>query len=252
MTRLPKSTTVLTLPRTRLRPPGPRQLVPPPALKPTPLPPRPPLAPGPKRPASAYLTADWTERLRPTKYQRGKLPELRAFNQEYLGIDSTSANPIGGEYWKPTLATSTDVYKAIHTLYSTAAPPAPPAWHADVPTRSQLHLGPMGRPSRRHSATQQACFDTCLFNILTSGYLDYESFMKLSTTCPLITHLGRMIVQSRDHDFTWLAAEDPQWRAQTTIPMSHARAMLSATFFYRMHTPDVMRFLGGTYTGEYR
>jgi len=28
--------------------------------------------------------------------------------------------------------------------------------------------------------------------------------------------------------------------------------MLSALFHYRMHTPDVMRFLGGTYTGEHR
>ena len=28
--------------------------------------------------------------------------------------------------------------------------------------------------------------------------------------------------------------------------------MLAALFHYRMHAPDVMRFLGGTYTGEHR
>ncbi|EJK56083.1 hypothetical protein THAOC_24095, partial [Thalassiosira oceanica] len=55
----------------------------------------------------------------------------------------------------------------------------------------------------------------------------------------------------RDYDFTWLASEDPHWKAQNTIPTSHVRAMLSALFFYKMNAPDVMRFLGGTYTGEY-
>lgn len=110
----------------------------------------------------------------------------------------------------------------------------------------------MGRPSRRHSSTQTASFETCLFNILTSGFLDYYSFMSLAAVNPLIPHLGRMIVKCRDYDFTWMAHEDPQWKQQLTVPPSHARAMLAALFFYRMHSPDVMRFLGGTYTGEYR
>ena len=42
------------------------------------------------------------------------------------------------------------------------------------------------------------------------------------------------------------------WKQQTTVPQSHSRAMLAALFHYRMHAPDLMRFLGGTYTGEHK
>ena len=39
---------------------------------------------------------------------------------------------------------------------------------------------------------------------------------------------------------------------KTTVPQEHAIAMMAATYHYGMHTPDVLRFLGGTYTGEHR
>ncbi|KAL7523679.1 hypothetical protein ACHAXR_000284, partial [Thalassiosira sp. AJA248-18] len=60
-----------------------------------------------------------------------------------------------------------------------------------------------------------------------------------------------MIVQLARYDFTWIAYEDPDWKHQTTVPQSHARAFLAALFHYGMHAPDVMRYVGGTYTGEY-
>ena len=114
-------------------------------------------------------------------------------------------------------------------------------------------VGPNGQTKPSPLVHTNSMFDTCLFNMmLTLGYLDYYSFMALSAISPLITHFGRMIVKCRDYDFSWIAHEDPNWKGQHTVPPTHARAMLAALIFYRMHAPDVMRFLGGTYTGAYR
>ena len=48
-----------------------------------------------------------------------------------------------------------------------------------------------------------------------------------------------------------MAYEDRFWKAQTTVPIIHARAMLTSLVHYKMHADDVMRFLGGTYMGEH-
>ena len=85
-----------------------------------------------------------------------------------------------------------------------------------------------------------------------SGYLDYYAFTSLCSAHPLIEHLAKVIIKCYTYDFTWIAYEDPYWKDQITVPKSHAKAMLAALFHYRMNTPDVLRFLGGTYTGEHR
>ena len=61
-----------------------------------------------------------------------------------------------------------------------------------------------------------------------------------------------MIIKCSSYEFTWLAYEDADWKQQTTVPQDHALATLAALFHYCMHAPDVLRFLGGTYTGEHR
>ena len=61
-----------------------------------------------------------------------------------------------------------------------------------------------------------------------------------------------MYVKCYTYDFSRMAYEDPFWKAQTTVPIIHARAMLAALFHYKIHAADVMRFLGGTYMGEHR
>ena len=128
-----------------------------------------------------------------------------------------------------------------------------PSWKEHIPTRSSLHgSGRFGRPSTDHSNTQEACFDTCIYPILTSGYLNLMGFCALCETHVLFAHLAKMIIKCHSYDFTWIAYEYPFWKQQTDVPLSHAFAMLAALFHYRMHAPDVMRFLGGTYTGEHR
>jgi hypothetical protein len=82
--------------------------------------------------------------------------------------------------------------------------------------------------------------------------LPFIEFASLCSITPLIPHLGRLAVALDSYDFTWLKEEDPDWKCQTTVPQSHAKATLAAMLHYGMHAPDVMRYLGGTYTGEHR
>ena len=180
---------------------------------------------------------------------REKHPYLVEHNKKYRGIDSAMPDPLEG---KQPLRTTGDVYLAMQALFGRREAPPQPAWRSALPTRSLLHRGRMGRPDGNHSFTQEASFETSLFCVLTSGYLDYTGFASLADVHPLILHLSRMLVGLHDYNFSWLADEDPHWKRQQTIPTAHVRATTAAMFHYRMHAPDVMRWLGGTYTGEYR
>lgn len=172
---------------------------------------------------------------------------LAEYNSTYRGIKSTDPEPLQGKY--PSGLTA--LYIAFRDSIILNTEPIPP-WKQALPTRAQLHRNKFGRPSRHHSFTQEASMETCLFPILTSGYLDFITFASLCSTHALIPHLVKMIIKCYSYDFTWIADEDPHWKQQTTVPQSHSIAIMAALFHYRMHSPDVMRYLGGTYTGEYR
>ena len=88
--------------------------------------------------------------------------------------------------------------------------------------------------------------------VLTSGCLDYYNFISLCDTSPVVHHLVKSIARLWSYDFTCIAYEDANWVQQKDNPQSHARAMLAALHHYNMHSPDVLHFLGGTYTGEHR
>ena len=180
---------------------------------------------------------------------RERHPYLVAHNKKYRGIDSGLVDPTEG---KPELRTIGGVYLGLQSLFGRRTAPPDQAWRKSLPTRAALHGGRMGKPDGRHSFCQQACFETCLFPLLTSGYLDFTGFAATTAVHPLLLHMARMVVGLHDYDFTWLPAEDPNWKSQQTIPTAHVRATTAALFHYRMHAPDVVRWLGGTYTGEYR
>ena len=91
-----------------------------------------------------------------------------------------------------------------------------------------------------------------MVHVLWSGYLPFNSFASLCDITPVIPHLAKMVINCHTYDFTWLAFEDPYWKEQMTVPQNHAHAMLAALFHYGMHAPDVMRWLGGSYTGKCR
>ena len=180
---------------------------------------RPPPSPARGKPTSAAIEP--VKRKRPTMAELRDHSLLTEYNRVYQNLDSSQVDPTYGK--RNSMPTNTDVFLALQRIYGTKYPPPAPAWHADLPTRATLQMGPMGKPSKDHSSTQTATCETCLYNILTSGYLDYYSFMSLASTNPKIQHMERMIVRYRDYDFRWLREEDPNWKSQKEIPRAHVR-----------------------------
>lgn len=183
-----------------------------------------------------------------TKLIHDRHAALRAYNAKYRGIKSADPAPLDGKCRTRGLVA---LYQALMATFHHGHKTIP-AWKKALPTRSQLRRTGFGRPSQHHSFTQVASFETCIHPLFLSGYLDMYSFVSLCAITPVIPHLAKMMISLYNHDFTWLAYDDPEWKSRTTVPQSHARAILAALFHYRMHAADVMRFLGGTYTGEYR
>ncbi len=66
-----------------------------------------------------------------------------------------------------------------------------------------------------------------------------------------IPHQVKMIIKLRNYDFTWIRYGDHNWNDLNTIPISHALENLAALFHYGMISSDLVRFLGGTYLGEF-
>ena len=61
-----------------------------------------------------------------------------------------------------------------------------PAWKKGLPSRAQLRAKKFGRPTTRHSFTQEACFETSIHALLESGCLDYYSFAAVCDTHPVV------------------------------------------------------------------
>jgi hypothetical protein len=87
--------------------------------------------------------------------------------------------------------------------------------------------------------------------ILTLTALPFIQFASLCSIMPLIQHLSRLAVALHAYDFTWLKEEDPDWKFKITVPPDHATTLVPL-FHHSMHASDIMRYLGGTYTGEHR
>jgi hypothetical protein len=179
---------------------------------------------------------------------------VEAYNKQYRGIKSSDPAPLHGESTNVAVARAVPLsLPALHAaLLQMGTTASVPSWKSAIPSRAKLHGGPFGKPRTDHNWTVEGSFSTCMVPLLTSGMLPFVEFASLCSITPLIPHLGRMAVALRDYDFTWLKAEDPCWRSQATVPQNHAKATLAALLHFNMHAPDVMRYLGGTYTGEHR
>ena len=85
--------------------------------------------------------------------------------------------------------------------------------------------------------------------VMPSSFLSYYNFATICDTHVLVPHMINMFAKYHTYNFKWIAYEDSLWRKQTTVPQEHAMAMMAALFHYKIHAADIMRFLGGTYTG---
>ena len=98
------------------------------------------------------------------------------------------------------LPTYTWFLQLYHTFCDIVTIPVadPPSCKQYIPTQASLHsMKRFGRPSKDHSITQEATFETCLLPILTSGFLYFYSFCRLCITHMLIIHMTTMIIKCR-------------------------------------------------------
>ena len=109
-----------------------------------------------------------------------------------------------------------------------------------------------GQPSKQHSFTQTAAFETVTFHILKNSYLDQKAEATLRASHPLINHMAQMIDYYAHYDFTWLKKPNPHWASQSSISAEKVKACMACLFHYDLNASMVMRYLGGNYTGEHR
>ena len=171
-----------------------------------------------------------------------------AYNKKFFGVDDPTTRPSVCEYFASNPILVSD-FLALSDLLG----PSPiPAWKAQLPSQSLLQSSSFGQPSQAASFTQEACFETAVFNVFKSGFLDISSFGSLCKCHPLLQHMAMLIPALAQYDFTWLRNYDSDWASYTSVPARRDLAFLALVFHYDLHLSSAVRYLGEKYTGTYR
>lgn len=212
-------------------------------------PPRPAPAPRVAAYGSKIINLSWQKRLRqaPTSMVD---PLVADYNQTFFGIDDPATRPSVCEYFASKPAIVSDFF-ALSDLFG-PSPDPPLEWKAQLPSHSELLRTPFGRPSPDASFTQTACFETAVFNVFKSGFLDLPSFDNLCACHPLLRHMARLIPVLAQYDFTWLRDYDSDWASYSEVPARREMAFLALVFHYDLHLSAAVRYLGERFTGSYR
>jgi len=123
-----------------------------------------------------------------------------------------------------------------------------------LPTVSELLSKGFGKPSKDHSFTQEASFETVVFQVLKvgSGYLDDTDRLNLRLAHPLLSHLDKMIIAYKSVDFSKLREYNLDYASQQEIPRDRVQMFMACLFHYDLSVANVMRYIGNNYTGGYR
>ena len=127
-----------------------------------------------------------------------------------------------------------------------------------IPSVHELLRTGFGKPSKNHSFTQEASFETTLFQVIKVGrhYMTEKDFSNLRATHPLVDHLAKMTIWLSDPakriDFSKLREYDLAYASQTEIPPERVKMFMACLFHYNLSVASVMRYAGNNYTGGYR
>ncbi len=136
---------------------------------------------------------------------------LAAYNKQYYPKHGKTGYSKGEEF-NADVGTKQQVFR--HPADSEGCPLA---WKSELETPLQLYKTKFGRQDTAHSVTQVACFETTLFFLLKSDYLDQDGVTCLYKTNPLIPHLARMMDTLSRYDFRWIRDTDLKWKSQACI-----------------------------------
>ena len=150
----------------------------------------------------------------------------------------------------PTLITEHPVRNLV-----TPTDKTPTTWKDLLPSATSLLKTDFGQPDRKHSFTQEAYFETIIFHILKSNYLDMnnqEMSNKIMSLHPLVIHMYNTIHILSPYDFTWIRNIDTNWADQKSIQPIKRKAMMACLYHYNMDIGLLMCYLGNNYTGSYQ
>jgi hypothetical protein len=97
---------------------------------------------------------------------------------------------------------------------------------------AQLLATPFGKPSVNHSFTQTAAFDTVIFYVLKSSFLDRASLNALYEAHEIYKALATTMDEVKEIDFRPLAKYDPNWESQEFIPIKKKQRFTACLFHY--------------------
>ena len=149
----------------------------------------------------------------------------------------------------------TSPHTTLVSLYeSLVAPPAPPHWHADLPSRARLYTRGFGRPRRGKSFHQIASFSTTAILFLKYGtkYLTVADFASFSAAHPRVYAANRKLLALAAYDFRPALRYNSEWAKITEVTHESTKAFTAMLYHCNMYLPDVMRLLGNNFTGEFR
>lgn len=189
---------------------------------------------------------------------------IERYEREKLGIDPRKSTPAG------KLDTCTGTCPSLYIndcidmtksggdeidekwSYEANAEAKALANEAEVPTVTELFNGGFGKPSKNHSFTQEASFETVALIVLKSGYLCDFAKAKFALLHPLLRHMTNMLPIYSKIDFSPLKEYDPNYNSQQSISRDKVKMLMACLFHYDLDVSNVMRYLGNNYTGEYR
>ena len=109
-----------------------------------------------------------------------------------------------------------------------------------------------GKISKNHSFTSDASFERILIFILKGNFLGFNDESNLLSTHELFAHLKKMLVWSKNVDFSDVKGHIHNYARQENIDTNRMKKFLAAMLHYDLDVSTLIRFLGGNYTGEYR
>lgn len=114
-------------------------------------------------------------------------------------------------------------------------------WHCSPLSLFTLHTTSFGKLDSQHSFLVEPGLDTCLYQVLCSGFLDRTTLISPCTTHPLILYLASAIVHTRFYDFHWSCTYDQDWQHQTHILPIKQVTLMACLLHYNLDTSLLMR-----------
>ena len=104
-----------------------------------------------------------------------------------------------------------------------------------------------GKISKNHSFTSDASFERILIFILKGNFLGFNDESNLLSTHELFAHLKKMLVWSKNVDFSDVKGHIHNYARQENIDTNRMKKFLAAMLHYDLDVSALIRFLGLIY-----